>query len=291
MLEGQAILEHAHDAEAHVETDEVGQLERANRMVEPDPRSRVDVLGRADPLLVGSHRLGEEWHEDAVDDEPGLVCGHDDLLAEGLRELPDGHDGRVARVARSDELDEGHDRDRAEEVHPDEPPPAGARDGFRQPMDGDRARVRGEDRRRRGDRVELAPQAVLDLEVLEHGLHDEVGGGGRLQPVGRGQPGDRRVARLGRELALVDGPGEVAGDALDAGGRPPEVRLVDRHVLADRCVDLGDAVAHQPGAGHEHPLDGHAASVGRGAARDARRTPMTTAPARATPAPTRNTAG
>ena len=145
-----------------------------------------------------------------------------------------------------------------------------------------------------GDSMTAAMQVPLDesfVKVLEHGLNDEVGGGGRLEAVGRGQPGDRRVARLGRELALVDGPGEVAGDALDAGGRPPEVRLVDRHVLADRRVDLGDAVAHQPGAGHEHPLDGHAASVGRGAARDARRTPMTTAPARATPAPTRNTAG
>ena len=46
------LVEHPHDAEADVEADEVGELERAHRVVEPDARAGVDVLGRADPLLV-----------------------------------------------------------------------------------------------------------------------------------------------------------------------------------------------------------------------------------------------
>ena len=51
VLLAEAVLEDAHDPEHDVEADEVRQLERAHRVVEPDPRAGVDVLGRADPLL------------------------------------------------------------------------------------------------------------------------------------------------------------------------------------------------------------------------------------------------
>ena len=69
MLAAEAVVEDAHDAETDIETDEVGELERAHRVVEPDPRPGVDVVGRAEALLVGAHRLGEERHQDPVDDE------------------------------------------------------------------------------------------------------------------------------------------------------------------------------------------------------------------------------
>ena len=68
--------------ETDVEPDEVGQLERAHRVVEPDPRAGVDVLGGTETFLEGPHRLGQERHEDAVDDEPGPIGRNDDLLAE-----------------------------------------------------------------------------------------------------------------------------------------------------------------------------------------------------------------
>ena len=114
-------------AEADVEADEVGQLERAHRVVQPDPRAGVDVLGRPDALLEGPHRLGEERHEDPVDDEARPVGRHDDLLAELGRQLADRLDRLVRRVAAADQLDQRHDRHGAEEVHPDEPRGAGRR--------------------------------------------------------------------------------------------------------------------------------------------------------------------
>ena len=95
------VLEHPHDAEADVEADEVGQLERPHRVVEPDPRTGVDVLGRPDALLERPHRLGEERHEDPVDDEPGPVGRHDHLLAELARQLADRLDRLVASCPRS----------------------------------------------------------------------------------------------------------------------------------------------------------------------------------------------
>ena len=97
--------------------------------------------------------------------------------------------------------------------------------------------------------------------VLEHGLDDEVGVGDSRDVVGRLDPGQRRVAVGSVEPTLVDGPLEVAGDPLAAGLGAREVRLVERDLLADRGMDLGDAVAHQPGARDEHALDRHPGSV------------------------------
>ena len=115
-------------------------------------------------------------------------------------------------------------------------------------------------------RVEVAPQRRLDRDVLEHGLDDEVRVGGGGEVGGRFDAGERRVAVVLAEPALGDRTVQVAGDPVAAGLGAREVRLVQRHLAADRGVDLGDAVAHQPGPGHEHSLDRHGRlSVARGA--------------------------
>src|SRR6185436_20734642 len=72
--------------------------------------------------------------------------------------------------------------------------------------------------------------------------------------------GENRVAILGRQLALGDRPIEIAGDPRLAGLGPRGVGLIEHHLLADRRVDLADAVAHQPRAGDEDVLDGHRAN-------------------------------
>ena len=141
------VVEHAHDPEADVEADEVGQLERSHRMVEADPRAGVDVVGRAQALLVGAHRLAQERHQDAVDDEARTVGGHDDLLAELGRQVVQGRHGLVRGVAAADQLDQRHDRHRAEEMHAHEPLAALARHRLGEPVDRDRRGVRREDRR------------------------------------------------------------------------------------------------------------------------------------------------
>ena len=103
----EAVLEHPHDAEADVEADEVGELERPHRVVEADLAPRVDVLGGAEALLVGVHRLREERHQDPVDDEPGPVGRDDDLLAELAGDLADRASVVVGRRGAPDELDSG----------------------------------------------------------------------------------------------------------------------------------------------------------------------------------------
>ncbi len=92
------VVKDAHHVQAHVQADEVGQLERPHRVVQPDPGSDIDVVGGPESVGGGAHRLGQEWHQDAIDDEPGPVGGHDDLLAKPGGQLPDRGLGRVRRV-------------------------------------------------------------------------------------------------------------------------------------------------------------------------------------------------
>ena len=106
VLLAEPLVEHAHDLEAHVEPDEVGELQRAHRVVQADPRTGVDVLGRPEALLVRAHRLGEERHQDPVDDEPGPVGRHDDLLAHLGGELADRRLGLVGGGRAPDQLDQ-----------------------------------------------------------------------------------------------------------------------------------------------------------------------------------------
>ena len=160
VLLAEALVEDLHDPEADVEADEVGELERAHRVVQADLRAGVDVVGRAEALLVGPHRLREERHEDPVDDEARPVGRDDDLLAQVGGDLPDRGLRRVGRRGAADQLDQRHDRNRAEEVHADERGPALGADRGREPVDRDRRGVRREDRAGRRETVELASRAA-----------------------------------------------------------------------------------------------------------------------------------
>ena len=71
----------------------------------------------------------------------------------------------------------------------------------------------------------------------------------------RPDPAQRRIPGGRVEAALLDCPLEVPGDPVAAGDGPGEVRLVEHHVPTRRGEDLGDAMAHQPGAADEHRID------------------------------------
>ena len=209
------------------------------------------------PSSNGSHRFAQERHQDPVDDEAGAIGRDDDLLAEGRRQVPDRRLGGIGGVRPADQLDQRHDRHRTEEVHARRSAGGGWCDRLGQPGDRDRAGVGGEDRIRRRQPVELAPQRRLDVEVLEDRLDHEIGVAHPTRIVGRRDPGEGGLALLGREPALGHCPLQVPGDPIAAGLRPREVRFEELDLEPDRRVDLGDPVAHQPGAGHEDPLDRH----------------------------------
>src|SRR5207253_693657 len=109
--------------------------------------------------------------------------------------------------------------------------------------DGDRARVRGEDRALRCDPIELGPQPTLDVEVLEDRLDDQVGVGGRAEVGRRPDECDRRVARARIETTLGHGALEVSGDPVATCGRARHVAL-----LASAALAVGAAAAVAPAA-------------------------------------------
>ena len=123
------------------------------------------------------------------------------------------------------------------------------------------AGVGGEDGVVADDAVEAPEQAGLDLEIVEHGFDDEIGGGELAGVVGHLEPGDAVVAHGGCEPARLDRLVEDAGDALAAlvGGVG---RLLDADdPVAGREHRDRDAGAHQAGADDADRFDaarGHA---------------------------------
>ena len=188
--------------------------------------------------------------------KPGRSRRGDDLLAE-LRRRASRTAASVASVVAgaADQLDQRHDRHRAEEVHADEarparrarPPPASRSIEIELVL-------RGEDRGRRRDARRAPPERPLDRVVLEDGLDDEVGVRRRPPVDGRPDPaehGRRRSSAV--EPALGDGALEVAGDPRRGRPRPGRARARRARPVAGRGEDLGDAVAHQAGAGTRRP--------------------------------------
>ena len=118
------------------------------------------------------------------------------------------------------ELDERHHRDGAEEVHPDEARPAIRAHRRREPVDRDRARVRREDRVRRGDPRRARPTA-RDLTSTSSNTASTT----RSRPAGGGEPvgrGSTRASTASRSLGASAGPWRppARGCRRSAPGRP-----------------------------------------------------------------------
>ena len=81
------LIEHFHDGQASIKTDEIGQREWAHGHIGAKLHRLVDVLGCADALVQGENRLIDVGHQDAIGDETwdvasgGACFAH--LLGEG----------------------------------------------------------------------------------------------------------------------------------------------------------------------------------------------------------------
>ena len=173
-------------------------------------------------------------------------------------ELADRLLGLVGRVAAADQLDERHDRDRAEEVHPDE---ALASLRARRPRRGGGSRSTTCSRRRSPEPGAIASSSRqrADLTATSSKTASMTRSASATRARSDGRLGSGRASRRGPPGRA--GPwrrrGRGCRDPVAAGLGAREVRLVEVDREADRGVDLGDAVAHQPGAGHEDPFDRH----------------------------------
>ncbi len=216
-----ALLVHrVEDLVGGVEADEVEQREGAHRVAAAEAHRRVEVLARGVAALEHRHRVVQVAEEQRVGDEAGLVADDDRLLAQPLRECLDVLEDVIGGDDRADHLDELLHGRRVEEVHADDALGVRGRDGDL--GDRQRRRVRREDGVGRDDRVDLAEQLLLEVEVLRHGLDDELAGGEVTEVAREGDPGVERVVLLLGHLAAGQRPTGAAAEnglaVLDGGG-------------------------------------------------------------------------
>src|SRR5437870_2456217 len=187
-----------------IDSDLVGEFEGTHRESGPEAHRGIDRLDRDAFLLVNPGGPLEIRPEDARRDESwDTLHDHHDRLAERLREIDCGLEGRVARRVGADDLDERHEHRRVEEMHPDDL--LRSLRGVRHLRDRQRGRVRREDRLRRRRVVEFPENLPLQLRVLEDRLDHEVRiATGVLEVDGHVNPSERLVRpRLG-DLLLLD---------------------------------------------------------------------------------------
>jgi hypothetical protein len=240
-------VQHLEDVEAGVEADEVGERQRAHRVVHAELHHLVDAPPWSPtPSITAVAGLVDHRHQDAVGDEPGEVVRLHRHLAEGLGELDGPRVHGVARLEPADDLDELHHRHRVHEVHPDDR--LGALGDGGDLGDGDRAGVGREDRAGVGLGVEVAEDLELELLPLGRRLDDH---GGALHGVERG--GGRDAGHGGLLRGLVESPLlhlaiEVLVDRRLRLGEGVGGDVDQRHIEAGRGADMGDPVAHLSGA-------------------------------------------
>jgi hypothetical protein len=75
-------MQHVHDRQAGVEPDEIGQFQRAHRVVRAQLHRRIDGADIADAFVKRIDRLVDHRHQDAVDDEGRRIRGRGGGLAD-----------------------------------------------------------------------------------------------------------------------------------------------------------------------------------------------------------------
>ena len=167
-----------------------------------------------------------------------------EALADGERRL----DGFVGGEFGAYDLNERHEGRRVEEVHPDDP--LGPRDRSGYLRHRERRRVRGEDGIGPHDRLELAEEGDLRVEVLDDRLDDEIAARQIVEPSREREPAKRCIAVGVLDLALVD---LALQEVCDSTARA--LPQVVGHLAADGLVARLDRDLCDPGAHGAEPDD------------------------------------
>ncbi len=182
------------------DTGHVHQLEGTHADLERVLGRRLDRRNVGDSLFEQPRRFVDPRHEEAIDDEAGLVAAPNRRLADALLQRPQAREQILRRARSADDLDQPVLRRMVEVVEPDHP--LRMRHALRDVLHVERRRVRREHgigphvlRQQREDRA-------LDPEVLEDRFDREVG---LLQSLPIEQRRDPRRDRLRLRL-LVDLP-------------------------------------------------------------------------------------
>ena len=157
-------IEHLHDSEVDVVANEVGQRERAHRMVGSEHHALIDILCGCDAVSQDADCLVDHRNEDAVDNKSGCFFYGYRLLTNLLAERYNGACDCFAGELAIDDLYELHAVSGVEEMATDHL--GGALGGSCNLGDGERGAVGGEDGLRLADTIEFAKHLFLERHIL-----------------------------------------------------------------------------------------------------------------------------
>jgi hypothetical protein len=229
-----------------VDAGQIHQLERPERKAGVAHR-RVDRLDPRGLFLEDPQGFDRERPVDAVDNEAGRVGRADSRPTPGLHERRRPLDDRRIRLGPGDDLHETHDRRRVEEVEPEDAVRVRRRRGDRGDRQG--ARIRREDGRRIGGRVEGSEDRPLQVEILQGSLDHHIGLVAELlEDVGLTEPADPLVDPVvdpGRVLDRLRRAAEQAiRDPVATVGERGLVDVVEDDLVTRLEGELGNARAH-----------------------------------------------
>src|SRR6266480_917145 len=128
----EAVLEHFHDGETDIETDQVGERQRTQRMAHAELHDLIDRLRRRHALVDTKDRFIDHRHEHAIRDEAGSIVHFHGRLSQRLHNCNGFLNGFIRRLSSTNYFNEFHDRHRIHEVHADDlSRPVGMRGNFR----------------------------------------------------------------------------------------------------------------------------------------------------------------
>ena len=187
-------MEHLHDGEASVETNEVSKLERAHGDVGAVLHDGINRVAVTDTGLEADDSLVNVRHQDTVSKEAGRVGRDRGDLAHSLAELDGSLEGLGRGLKSADDLNTLLHGDGVHEVGGDD---TGASlgvlgilgGGGSNAGDGDGRGVGGQNGMLGADLRKLGEDVKLELGNLRDGLNDEVDGGEVLKRGMRSQEG------------------------------------------------------------------------------------------------------
>ena len=239
--------------------DLAGQLQ-VQLILQLQRRCRVASLaasclddGRIDALGQHAHRLVEEEADDAGGVETAGVVDDDRGLADLAGEVQGRSQGLVGGLLALDDLHQRHLVDRGEEVDTDEvlrALHAGSQLGDRQG-----GGVRAQDAVLRHRCLDLCPDLVLELGVLEDRLDDDVTVGEVGVVHGRGDPVQQSLRLLLGGLAALQRLGLQALGVGLALLRCLQLDVLEDDLHAGLRGNVGDGGAHHAGADHAQLLE------------------------------------
>ena len=242
--------------EAGVQSDEVGEFQRAHRMIHSEAHCEVYVFDAAEVFHARVKRLVEHRHEDAVCDEAGAVGGAGGCFAERAGERFGLGDGAFAGLRAGDDFHQRHERGGIHKMHADEV--LRLREVRGEFGDGNGGGVRGEDGALAHIGAGVLEDGGFDVRVFGDGFNGEVGAGEPLSDFGLG--GDALEGGVGfgfGDFAFVGETAEVLREGVNGAGELFGVGVVEFGAQPGHCANLRDSAAHLSGAENGNVFDRH----------------------------------